>query len=274
MDHSDRTYLQSLFVDSLNGCALVLLDADGKVLTWNVGAEELLGYAEVDMIGLPFSRLVTPGANDAAGTLAIARKEGRHEEICRRRHSNGTELEVWETVIPLYDTQLRFLAFGIMIRSPGAPAGANAGSTAAPLRAVPAGGRKKVLLVDDDVAVRTTSVDLLTGLGYDVLVAASGVEALDILARDGDIDVLFTDVVMPGGLDGGEVAERAREIRPDIKVLFQSGYFEGALVRKGSLAANNHLLVKPYRRKDLAHMMNMILAEEAGPPDALRLTRQ
>ncbi len=113
-----------------------------------------------------------------------------------------------------------------------------------------------------------------TGLGYDVLVAASGVEALDILARDGDIDVLFTDVVMPGGLDGGEVAERAREIRPDIKILFQSGYFEGALVRKGSLAANNHLLVKPYRRKDLAQMMNMILAEEAGPPDALRLTRQ
>lgn len=264
MENHDRTTLQSLFVDSLNGCALVLLDLDGKMLTWNVGAEELLGYPEAEMIGLPFSRLFTPDALDAAGqpaSLALARKEGRHEETSRRRHHNGTDLDVFEIVTPLYDSELRFLAFGIMMRSMAAPAAA----PVAPPPAVADADRKTVLLVDDDGDARATAVDLLTALGYRVLVAASGVEALDILARDGAIDVLFTDVVMPGGMDGGEVAERARQIRPDIRVLFQSGYFEGALVRGGNLGRDDRLLVKPYRRKDLARMMSMILAEEVRP---------
>jgi PAS domain S-box-containing protein len=273
MDYSNVGNLQLLFVDSLPDCALILLDPDGKVLSWNVGAEELLGYAQAEPVGRPISDLFNPGANNTVGppdSLAIARKKGRHEEICRRRHRNGTELELWEIVIPLYDAQLQFLAFGTMMRSLGGPAGV----AVAPLRAIQMGRRKKVLLVDDDVDARATAANLLMGLGYEVLVASSGVEALDILARDGDIDVLFTDVVMPGGLDGGEVAEKARQIRPDLKILFQSGYFEGALVRQGNIAANNLLLVKPYRRKDLAQMMNMILAEEVSAPDALRLTRQ
>ena len=130
---------------------------------------------------------------------------------------------------------------------------------------------RKVLLVDDDGDVRATAVNLLTTLGYEVLVAASGAEALDILARDEGIDVLFTDVMMPGAMDGGEVAEKAREIRPDIKILFASGYFEDALVRHGNIAANTHLLVKPYRRRDLAKMMNMILADEVRGTDELLL---
>ena len=103
---------------------------------------------------------------------------------------------------------------------------------------------------------------------------ASGAEALDILARDEGIDVLFTDVMMPGGMDGGEVAEKAREIRPDIRVLFASGYFEDALVKKGNIAANTHLLVKPYRRKELAKMMSMILADDIGGSDKLLLVEQ
>ncbi len=262
MDYSDHGHLKQLLVDSLPDCALVVLDPEGNVLSWNVGAEELLGHAEAETVGRSFSEVAKSPA-----ALATARRVGRHGEICRRRHSNGTDVEVWEIVIPLYDQQLQFLAFGLMMRALGAPAG----TAVAPLREIAAGRRKKVLLVDDDVAVRATSVDLLTALGYDVLVATSGIEALDILARDGDIDVLFTDVVMPGGMDGGEVAEKARLIRPDIRVLFQSGYFEGALVRQGNIAANNHLLVKPYRRKDLAQMMSKILAEEVPHLNAVRL---
>ena len=262
MDRSDHGHLKQLLVDSLPDCALVVLDPEGNVLSWNVGAEELLGYTEVETIGRSFS-----GLAGSPAALAMARQLGRHGEICRRRHSNGAEIEVWEIVIPLYDPELQFVAFGLMMRSLGAPAG----TAVAPPRALASGRRKKVLLVDDDGAVRATSVDLLTALGYDVLVATSGIEALDILARDGDIDVLFTDVVMPGGMDGGEVADKARLIRPDIRVLFQSGYFEGALVRQGNIAANNHLLVKPYRRKDLAQMMSKILAEEVPHLNAVRL---
>ncbi len=273
MDCTDHGHLKQLLVDSLSDCALVLLDLDGKVLTWNAGAEALLGYGEAETIGRSFSGLFTPGALDTAGppaSLTIARKEGRHEEICRRLHRNGTELEVWEVVIPLYDPELQFLAFGTMMRSLDSPARA----AVAPLRVVRSDRRKKVLLVDDDADVRATSVDLLTALGYEVLAAVSGVEALDILARDGAIDVLFTDVVMPGGMDGGELAEKAKQIRPHIKVLFQSGYFEGALVRQGNIAANAHLLVKPYRRKDLAQMLTKVLAEEVHQPPNLLLTRQ
>lgn len=273
MDYSDLGPLKQLFVDSLADCALVLLDSEGKVLTWNAGAEELLGYTEEEAVGRSFSGAFAPGTTDATcppASLAVARNKGRHEEISWRRHSDGSERELWEIVIPLYDPQLQFVAFGVMMRSLGAQAGA----VTAPLRVVAAGRRRKVLLVDDDGAVRATSVDLLTTLGYEVLVAASGLEALDILARVGDVDVLFTDVIMPGGMDGGEVADQAKRIRPGIKILFQSGYFEGALVRQGNISANTHLLVKPYRRKDLAQMMNMILADEVGEPDVLRLTAQ
>ena len=71
--------------------------------------------------------------------------------------------------------------------------------------------------MDDDEAVREAAVTLLTSLGYEVLVASSGPEALETLARVDDIDVLFTDVVMPGGMDGGEVARKAMLLRPGIR---------------------------------------------------------
>ena len=260
-------------VDSLRDCALVVLDPDGKVLSWNAGAQGLLGYEEAEAVGLSFSRIVPPETLDAAGappSLAIARKNGRHEEICQRMHSNGSDLELREIVIPLRDPQHNLVAFGLMMQSVGAPGNAASAAAGHPIVVAPK-KVSKVLLVDDDGDVRATAVHLLKDLGYEVLVAASGAEALDLLARDEGIDVLFTDVIMPGGMDGGEVAEQARLIRPDIKVLFASGYFEDALVRKGNIAAHTHLLVKPYRRRELAKMMNMILADEVSGSDALLL---
>ena len=71
--------------------------------------------------------------------------------------------------------------------------------------------------------------------------------------------MLFTDVVMPGGMSGGDVAKQARLVRPDLKILFASGYFEGALVRDGNIAASTHFLVKPYRKKELAVKMHEVL---------------
>lgn len=269
MQYSDRTYLQSLFVDSLADCALVLLDLDGKVLTWNAGAQALHGYPEAEMIGRHFSCLFPQDDIDAGKpgmSLAAARAQGRHEETRQRLHKDGSPRKVQDVLIALYDANRKLVAFGNLTRALDPPASiAPIQATVVPaLRLVPAGQHRKVLLVDDDEDVRAVAVDMLTGLGYEVVVASNGPEALDTLARIADIDVLFTDVVMPGGMDGGEVAQQARQLRPGIRVLFQSGYFEGALVRKGSIAANTHFLVKPYRRKDLALMMEQVLEAEGS----------
>lgn len=92
-----------------------------------------------------------------------------------------------------------------------------------------------------------------------MIAAAGGAEALELLARCPDVDLLFTDVSMPGGVGGREVAERALQIRAGLKVLFASGYFEGALVRDGVLDDSAQFLVKPYSKKDLARKVEEVL---------------
>lgn len=265
MDYSDRGNLQQLFVDTLRDCALVLLDVDGKVLSWNAGAHAMLGYAESEVIGRHFSCLYTQSDIDAGKplmSLAGALAQGRHEDTSQRLHKDGTKLETHGILIPLYDPQNKLVAFGNFTRE--ARASARSLAARAP-DGVPAEERKKVLLVDDDEAVRAAAVSLLASLGYEVVVATSGSEALDMLERLDDIDVLFTDVVMPGGMDGGEVAKKAQLLRPGMKVLFASGYFEAALVREGSIAASTHFLVKPYRKKELALKMAEVLGSTVSP---------
>ena len=112
--------LKQLMVDNLRDCGLVLLDTEGKVLSWNAGAKGLLGYEEAVAVGQPFARIVPPETLDASGTpvsLAKARRHGRHEEICQRMRRDGTGLEVREVVIPLRDPQHNLVAFGLMMQS-------------------------------------------------------------------------------------------------------------------------------------------------------------
>lgn len=108
----------------------------------------------------------------------------------------------------------------------------------------------RVLVVDDDDAVRRVAVRQLTSLGYGVVESSNGTEALSILARDIDIDVLLVDMSMPG-LNGPEVAQRAVQQRPTIKVLFVSGQYDAA--------GNTTFIVKPYRKQDLARKLEEIL---------------
>jgi CheY-like chemotaxis protein len=84
------------------------------------------------------------------------------------------------------------------------------------------------------------------------LQAHNGVEAMELLERNGRIDLLFTDVVMPGGMSGRQLADAARQRRPGLKVLFTSGYDEEAIVHHGRLDQGIQLLPKPYRRRELA----------------------
>ncbi len=122
-----------------------------------------------------------------------------------------------------------------------------------------AGGTETVLLVEDDPMVLRFAQDQLESLGYRVLSASSPRQALEILSAHGRVDLLFTDVVMPGGMNGRELADEARKMQADLKVLYTSGYTENAIVHHGRLDPGVQLLSKPYRRLELARRIRLVL---------------
>lgn len=126
-----------------------------------------------------------------------------------------------------------------------------------------AAAREQILVLDDDEMVLEAAVRQLTSLGYRVVAASTGTEALEVLARVGDIDLLFSDLVMPGEMGGREVAEKARKICPGLKVLFASGYTGDLSPNDGAAIASMHLIVKPYRKKDLAEKIQEVLGSTA-----------
>jgi signal transduction histidine kinase/CheY-like chemotaxis protein len=129
------------------------------------------------------------------------------------------------------------------------------------------GGAETVLVVEDDTQVRRGAVDILGTLGYRVLQAASIEYALEMLEKGGRIDLLFTDVVMPGPLKAADLAKRARELQPHIAVLFTSGYTENAIIHNRQLDPGMSLVDKPYRREDLARKVRAVLDKtKAVPP--------
>lgn len=125
-------------------------------------------------------------------------------------------------------------------------------------------GSETILLVDDDEVVRGTVVLMLEDLGYRVLAAAAGQEALEMLRHESAVALLFTDVVMPG-MGGRQLAERARKIQPDLRVLYTSGYTENAIVHNGRLDPGIELLSKPYDRERLATKVRRVLDGAAQP---------
>ncbi|HJQ60073.1 MAG TPA: PAS domain S-box protein [Vineibacter sp.] len=125
-------------------------------------------------------------------------------------------------------------------------------------------GTETILLVEDDPAVRGTVRTLLANLGYRVIEAASGRAALDIIAGDHPIDLLFTDVVMPGGIDGFQLVEESRRLRPGLKAMCASGYAESAIERYGRRPPGIDLLQKPFRARELARRVRLALGGEAA----------
>ncbi|MBZ4377130.1 response regulator [Corallococcus sp. AS-1-6] len=121
------------------------------------------------------------------------------------------------------------------------------------------GGTETILVVEDDAAVRATVVEVLTELGYRVLKAHDGQSALAVIQSGLPVDLLFTDVVMPGPVRSPELARLAKAHLPDLEVLFTSGYTENAIVHGGRLDPGVSLLSKPYRREDLARKIRSLL---------------
>jgi signal transduction histidine kinase/DNA-binding response OmpR family regulator len=121
------------------------------------------------------------------------------------------------------------------------------------------GGNETILVVEDDEGVRAAVIDMLGELGYSVLKAGNAEQALVILGSGATIDLLFTDVVMPGTIKTRELARRAQELHPAIAVLYTSGYTQNAIVHNGRLDEDVHLLSKPYRRDELARKLRGLL---------------
>ena len=122
------------------------------------------------------------------------------------------------------------------------------------------GAGETILVVEDDQRVRELAVAMLTGLGYRVHEAGDGESALAFIDDSPNVALLFTDVILPGGMDGVELAREARRRRPHLPVLYVSAYSASALMQKGRLDNGAELVEKPFRRQELAAKLAAMLA--------------
>jgi PAS domain S-box-containing protein len=123
------------------------------------------------------------------------------------------------------------------------------------------GGHETILVVEDDRLVREYVLTQLHSLGYVTMAAANAAEALALVGENEKFDLLFTDVIMPGAMNGRQLADAILNVRPDLKVLFTSGYTENAIIHHGRLDQGVLLLAKPYRKSDLAKMIRKALED-------------
>ena len=121
------------------------------------------------------------------------------------------------------------------------------------------GGNETVLVVEDDSLVRRYVMTQIESLGYTTLEAANATDALHIIDDGATIDLLFTDVIMPGHMNGRQLVDEALKRRPALKTLYTSGYTENAIVHHGRLDSGVLLLAKPYRKSELARMIRLAL---------------
>ena len=123
----------------------------------------------------------------------------------------------------------------------------------------PPRGEETIFVVEDDLLVQDFVVSQLHSLGYKTITASTGIDALGKIESGQAFDLLFTDVIMPGGVNGNELAEEALRRRPGTKVLYTSGYTDNAMVEHGRIDRTALLLTKPYRKSELAQMVRAAL---------------
>jgi CheY-like chemotaxis protein len=120
-------------------------------------------------------------------------------------------------------------------------------------------GHETILVAEDDPFVRSSVIRRIESLGYGVVAAVNGNDALLKLRANPDVDLLFTDIVMPGGMSGWDLADLARQIRPGLPVVFSSGYALEMLAQQGRVSAKSIILIKPYRKAELAERLRQAL---------------
>lgn len=127
-----------------------------------------------------------------------------------------------------------------------------ASAAAASSEAEPKGAGEHILLVEDDEYLRRSVKRSILSLGYEVQEAMSGVEALALASENGKFDILLTDIVLGGEMDGPALAKTLTDSNPDLAVLFMSGYTDSAIVHQGKLNSGIKLLNKPFTKAELA----------------------
>jgi CheY-like chemotaxis protein len=136
------------------------------------------------------------------------------------------------------------------------------------------GGSETILVVEDDALVRSSVTAQMQSLGYRAIAVANATEALALIERGTPFDLLFTDVIMPGPMNGRRLAEEATKRRPGSKVLFMSGYTENAIIHHGRLDPGVLLLAKPFHKSELARMIRQALsATDTLPPQIAETTQ-
>lgn len=128
-----------------------------------------------------------------------------------------------------------------------------------PQRSEPIGRGETILVVDDDSAIRALTIAYLDGLGFTCLQAEHAQSALDVMAAGPEVALLLTDVILPGGMNGRQLADEVRRCHPKIKVVYMSGYDAGAVVQHGHLEPDVEFLEKPFRKADLARKLHQVL---------------
>jgi CheY-like chemotaxis protein len=126
----------------------------------------------------------------------------------------------------------------------------------------PAKPNAKILVVEDQEGVREVACGFLSSFGYDLVEAADGFQALAKLQEHNDVDLMFSDVVMPGGMNGFDLAQAALTIRPNLKIVHTSGYPKGAMVHQEEPRfREGFIIMKPYRREELEKIIADALAK-------------
>ncbi len=138
-----------------------------------------------------------------------------------------------------------------------------------PTQAPSSTGGETILVVEDDPDVRANTTGILRELRYTVLEAPIGATALHLIQTHPEIDLLFSDVGLPGGMNGRQLADAAHAIRPDLKVLFTTGYARDAIVHGGRLDPGVQMLPKPFTYAAVATRIAEILGSKATPPRVL-----
>jgi PAS domain S-box-containing protein len=147
----------------------------------------------------------------------------------------------------------------VCIYLPRSPGDTLEADTASEVIAVPRGEGETVLVIDDEPTVRMLVSEALADLGYTAIEAEDGPSGLKVLGSDARVDLLVTDVGLPGGLNGRQVADAARAVRPDLKVLFITGYAENAVLSHGHLDQGMHVMTKPFAMDVLASRIRELI---------------